>query len=460
MGDFYRNHIIDILYLNELFVFLQQNSLQNYCNRKEIMVSYVYVYKTSRIDPLFLKSLRNSTGVRQEYYMDMNPRLGQLPKAGGLYDVFQKALKMEAQGKKVVHMEIGKPDFPSPQKAIDAVKMALDQGFVHYTEMVGIPALRKAIAEKELKFNHLVVDPETEIVVTAGACEALITILLTYFKEGDQLIVPSPYFSAYKEMCAISGVEIVEVPLSMEENFILPMERIRAAITDRTRGILINTPSNPTGMIVDKETLLQISSLAEEFDLLVISDETYDRFLFEGEHLSLYGLPGMKERTFLVNSASKTFSMTGWRIGYIIGKAEYMPLLSKVHQNLSTCATSFAQYGAAVAYSQCHDFTEDMVGEFRRRRDALVQGLSEIPGVECIVPQGAFYVFPRISGTGMTSLEFCNLMLDYGVAMVPGDAFGQDFEGYVRLCYACSLEDIDWAVRQMKKAMKENGRKE
>ena len=392
--------------------------------------------------------------------MEINPRLTRLPKAGGLYDVFQKALKMEAEGKKIVHMEIGKPDFQSPQKAIEAVKNALDEGFVHYTEMVGIPELRTAIAEKEKKFNGLDVDWEKEIVVTAGACEALTTILLAYFKEGDQLIVPSPYFSAYNEMCAISGVEIVEIPLSMDDGFSLPLDRIEAAVTDRTRGILINTPSNPTGTIIDEETLQQISELAIKYDLIVISDETYDRFIFEGKHKSLYGFPEMKKRTFLVNSASKIFSMTGWRIGYIIGKAEYMPLLSKVHQNLSTCATSFAQRGAAEAYSECHVFTDDMVKEFKRRRDALIRGLLEIPGVECNVPQGAFYLFPRISLTGMSSLEFCNLMLDYGVAMVPGDAFGQDFEGYVRLCYACSLDDIEWAISQMKKAMNEyNGRK-
>lgn len=392
--------------------------------------------------------------------MEVNPRLHNLPKAGGLYDIFQKALKMEAEGKKVVHMEIGKPDFVSPQAAIEAAKVALDDGFVHYTEMSGIPPLRKAIAGKENRFNGIDIDSETEILITAGACEALTVILLTYFKEDDELIVPSPYFSAYKDICAIAGVKLIEVPLSVDENFALPLQRIQDAITTKTRGILINTPSNPTGMVVSKETLEEIARIATEHDLIVISDETYDRFLFEGEHVSIYTLPGMKERTFLVNSASKIFSMTGWRIGYVVAKAEYIPLLTKVHQNLSTCATSFAQVGAAIAYNECDDFTDNMVSEFKLRRDRLIEGLLGIPGIECTVPQGAFYLFPRITSTGMSSMEFCNLMLDHGVAMVPGTAFGQDFEGYVRLCYACSLENIDWAISQMKKAIDEfNGRK-
>ncbi|NLX75714.1 MAG: pyridoxal phosphate-dependent aminotransferase [Synergistaceae bacterium] len=390
--------------------------------------------------------------------MEKNARISKMPPAGGLYDVFQKALKLKAEGKRIVHMEIGKPDFASPPKANEAVKEALDNGFVHYTEMAGIPNLRKAIADKELKKNDLVVNPEDEIVVTAGACEAISTIFLSYFSEGDECIILSPYFSAYKEIAVIAGVELIEVPLTIDNNFAVDIDEICKAVNEKTRGIIINTPNNPTGQVMTLDELKQIAELAKEKDLLIISDETYDQFLFEGEHKSIYGLEGMKERTLLVNSLSKTFSMTGWRIGYVIGKAEYIKTLTKIHQNLSTCATSFAQVGAAVALNECDQFTLDMVEEFRQRRDIIVAGLKEIPGVECNTPMGAFYVFPRISGTGLTSMEFCELILDYGVAAVPGTAFGADFEGYVRFCYACSQEDIKWALEQIKKAIEEKNK--
>ncbi len=374
----------------------------------------------------------------------VNECMKNIEMSGGLYEIFQKSLKMEQQGRKIYHLEIGKPDFDSPEDAKNAAIEALKQGFVHYTAMSGIDELRRAIAEKEYRENNIVADPNNEIMVTAGACEALISIMLSILDPGDELIIPSPYFSAYNDMAIISGVKIVEVPLKFENGFALDVNDIVDKITDNTKAILINTPHNPTGAIVELEDLEKIAKLSIEKDLLVISDETYDQFLFDGKHVSIYTLDGMKERTIVINSTSKTFSMTGWRVGYAIGPAHMIQYLNKVHQNMSTCACSFVQVGAAYAFTNGKSFTKNMVKEFRKRRDVVVNGLSKIDKIQFVVPKGAFYIFPRIKDLNMSSIEFCNRLLDEtGIAVVPGNAFGDNGEGFIRLAYAQSEEELE-----------------
>ena len=373
---------------------------------------------------------------------------------GGLYDVFQKALELEAQGKKIIHMEIGKPDFDSPVAAKEEVKDALDKGIVHYTPMAGIPELRQAIAGKVKRDNGIDADPKSEIMVTAGACEAISAIMLTLLNPGDEILIPSPFFPAYSEQAIIVGANLVPVPLRMENEFRLQVEDIEERITPRTKILLINTPNNPTGAILELDDLQKIAKLAQERDLIVISDECYDEFVFEGKHISIATLPGMKERTITINSASKAFSMTGWRVAYAIGPSPIIKYATKVHQNLSTCATSFAQVGAVEAYNNGKEFTKGMVSEFKRRRELICDYLSQMKGIEFVVPKGAFYVFPSIKNLCMDEMNFCNYILEEaGVAIVPGNSFGEYGKGFVRMCYACSYEQIEEAMQKMKAAI-------
>ncbi len=381
----------------------------------------------------------------------LNQRMKNIDLSGGLYEIFQKSLKMESQGRKVYHLEIGKPDFDSPHEAKQAAVKALDDGFVHYTAMSGIESLREAIAEKEFRDNKITADPDCEIMVTAGACEALLSIMMSLLDPGDEIIIPSPYFSAYKDMAIISGVKIVEVPLKFENKFILDANDIADKLTEKTRAILINTPHNPTGAVLGIDDLKKIAELSIKNDLLVISDETYDQFIFEGSHTSISTLNGMKDRTIIINSTSKTFSMTGWRIGYAIGPADIIKYLNKAHQNMSTCATSFAQVGAAYAFRYGKPFTKNMVDEFCKRRDIVTEGLSKIDRIQFIVPKGAFYIFPRIKDLNMSSMEFCGRLLDEtGIAVVPGNAFGNSGEGFIRIAYASSQEELKESMEILK----------
>lgn len=386
--------------------------------------------------------------------ISVNERCQRFNFKGGLYDVFQKALALEAEGKSIIHMEIGKPDFDSPKVAKEAAKKALDDGIVHYTEMAGILPLRKAITSKYMKDHGLDYNYEKEIVVTAGACEAIGIIMLAMMEPGDEIIIPSPFFSAYSEQAIIANVNVVEVPLKMENNFSLKAEDLKKSITDKTKIILINTPHNPTGSIMEEDDLREIAELAIEKDLLVISDETYDQFLFKGKHFSIASVPGMRERTLVVNSASKTFSMTGWRIGYVMGPEWILKYLNKVHQNFSTCATSFAQVGAAEAYKNGEQFTKDMLKEFERRGKLVYNSLKDVKGLKLLEPKGAFYVFINIEELGLDEFDFCNYILEEaGVAIVPGSSFGKYGKGFVRMCYACSYEQIEEAMDRIKKAI-------
>lgn len=381
----------------------------------------------------------------------LNDHMKAMDMSGGLYEIFQKALEMEANGESIIHMEIGKPDYDSPQLAKDAAISALNDGFVHYTAMAGIPQLREAIRQKEQRDNGIDFDPASEIIVTAGACEAIMAFMLTALNPGDEIIIPGPYFSAYTDAAQIAGVSIKEVPLRFENEFELKADDVIAAFSEKTKAILINTPHNPTGAVTGAEELKKIAAFAIEKDVFVVSDETYDQFLFDGKHVSISTFPGMKERTVIINSTSKTFSMTGWRVGYAIGPKELMRYMNKVHQNMSTCATSFVQVGAAEAFLNGKSFTRSMVEEFRVRRDLVANGLAKIRGIDFVMPKGAFYILPRIEKLGIPAAEFCTRLLEEtGVATVPGTAFGKAGEGFIRLSYACSREQIIEAMKRMK----------
>lgn len=383
-----------------------------------------------------------------------NSRLKTIPMSGGIFEIFQKSLEFERSGKKIIHMEMGRPDFDSPQNAKKALIESLNDGFVHYTSSFGVDELRIAIAEKAQRDRGIIADPFKEIMVTAGACEALFTIFLSLLEPEDEILIPCPYFPAYVEQAIISGVKLIPVPLKFEKGFRLDAKDIEERITEKTKMLLINTPHNPTGAVLKIEDLQKIAEISKKYGLLVISDECYDEFVFEGKHISISTLPGMRDRTIIINSTSKTYSMTGWRIGYAIGPSEIMKYLNKTHQNMSTCATSFVQVGAAEAFRNGREFIDYMVKEFKRRRDLIISFLDDMEGIKHVKPNGAFYVFPNIVDLNMSSTQFCNYILnEAGVAIVPGESFGEYGSGFVRIAYACSYAKIEEAMYNIKRAI-------
>ncbi len=385
-----------------------------------------------------------------------NERVGGLS-FSGLYEVFAKSLRLEAQGREMIHMEIGRPDYDSPEYAKAAVKAALDRGEVHYTDISGLAELRSTICSHEERKNNLKYDPDTEICIGAGASEVEAAILAAILDFGDEVLVPGPYFSAYYDQAAIAGATLVEVPVRMcGGEWELDLEELRGSITDKTRMIFVNTPNNPTGYVLSREKLEGIAAIAKEFDLVVVTDECYEAFVYEGESLSIAQLPDMKERTLVVKSTSKTYSMTGWRVGYVMGPAAMIKYINKVHQNFSVCCNSFAQWGVIEALEQGEAFIKRMVDAFRKNRDCACEILSGIEGVKLAKPHGAFYLFPDLSRFGLDDSAMCDYLMEKaGVVSVPGVTFGTSGVGCVRLSYCQSFESVRQGCEKIKKALLE-----
>lgn len=381
-----------------------------------------------------------------------NKRMASVQMGGGIREILNVAEALEKQGKNIIHMEIGRPDFDSPECAKNAAIEALKMGDVHYTDMAGKYELRAALAEKYRRENAMDVDPERNIVITAGAIEALAASFLTMLEPGDEVIIPAPYFPAYADQISIAGGTIKPVPTRMENDFRLKVGDMRSAITQKSKVILLNTPNNPSGAVLMQEDLEQIAQLAIENDLWVISDECYEKFLYEGRHISLASLPGMGERTVTISASSKTWSMTGWRVGWIICCDKMKPFVNKCHQNLTTCATAFAQAGVAEAIKHADEDVKKMILEYKRRRDMVMEWLRKIDAFEYTVPAGAFYVFPKISSLGMDGFTFCSWLLEEaGVSTVPGEVFG--CPGHIRIAYCNSYDRIEEGMRRIKDAV-------
>ncbi len=377
---------------------------------------------------------------------------------GGIREIASKAEALERDGKKIIHMEIGRPDYDSPLCAKEATKRALDEGRVHYTDMAGTPELRQAIADVMKRDYGMSVDADREVVVTAGAIEALATALFTILEPGDEVIVPAPFFPAYPIQIALANGVLREVPCRFENEFRLSAADLEAAITPQTRMLLLNTPNNPTGAVMGESELADIAALAKKHDLIVVSDECYEKFLYEGRHVSIASLPGMRERTIIMSAASKTFSMTGWRVGWLILPPEVRPYAAKCHQHLTTCVTSFAQVGVAEALRNAGDDVRRMIAGYRERRDAMIARLREIDGFEAHMPKGAFYAFPRVSGLtrrfGMDTTQLAAWLLEEaGVATVPGEAFHAQGE-FLRMAYCRPPEEIHEAMDRIEAAVK------
>jgi aspartate aminotransferase len=379
-------------------------------------------------------------------------------KPEGAYQVLGRAQELEAQGRQIIHLEIGQPDYETFPNIVAAGIRALEEGQTRYTSPAGMPALRKAIAESASRQRHISFSPE-QVIVAPGAKPLLLFPALALLDQGDEVIYPDPGFPTYEAVIGIAGGIPVPVPLSEANDFSFDMEAFQSRITSRTRLIILNSPSNPTGGVVPYATLEKVAEAAQKTDAWVLSDEIYSRLAFDGQEVpSIVSLPGMAERTVIVDGFSKTYSMTGWRLGYGImpvGLAQKVELLA-THSVGSTA--HFSQIAGIEALLGDQSGAEEMRAVYQGRRDFIVDGLNKISGVSCRKPQGAFYVFPNVKSFKRTSAEIAGYLLEEaGVAVLPGSAFGQFGEGYLRLSYANSLENIAEALDRIEEALSKIG---
>lgn len=364
---------------------------------------------------------------------------------GAIRAMFDKAVGME----NVISMGIGEPDMATPTLVCEACKEALDLGMTHYTPNAGTMMLRKAIAEKSYisKLNY---DPKTEIIITNGGMGALSLLFLVILEEGDEILIQDPQWLNYVAQVRYCGGTPVRVPTDAEHNFEMQPEVIESLITPKTKAIMINTPNNPTGSVMSVETMSRIAELAKRHNLLVISDDVYNTLLYKNvPYKSIASFEGMKEHTVIVNSFSKSYAMTGWRIGYVAAPAEIVDRMTKCQENFNACANSIGQYAAAIALDH-PELTLELRDVFEKRRSIIMEGLAQIDGIESNKPLGAFYVFADIRKFGMSSTEFCNRLLDeQAVVCIPGSAFGECGEGFIRISYTCSEDDLREAIRRL-----------
>ncbi|MCQ8904723.1 MAG: pyridoxal phosphate-dependent aminotransferase [Methanothermobacter sp.] len=347
----------------------------------------------------------------------------------------------DVAGEDTINLGIGEPDFSVPDHVREAVKDAVDEGLTHYTSNMGMEELREAIADKLKRENRVHAEPES-IIVTVGASEAIFMCTQALLEEGDHALIPDPGFLSYDACVRLSGAVSIPVPLSMDEGFSMSPERVESLITEDTRVIIMNSPSNPTGSVMGKDDVRGIAEIAEDNDLIIISDEIYEKILYDGEH---YSPARFTDNALIINGFSKTYAMTGLRIGYVAGCEDIIEELLKVHQYNTACAPSISQCAALAALRGPQDCVKDMVDEFRRRRDLMFSSLTDM-GLECVLPGGAFYMFPHVGD----SEEFSRLSLEAGVAVVPGSAFGDEGKGYVRMSYATSYELIEEAMERLR----------
>jgi aspartate/methionine/tyrosine aminotransferase len=362
------------------------------------------------------------------------------------FEVLVKARALEAQGRDIVHLEIGEPDFDTPGNIIAAACDALHKGFTHYGPSAGMPALRETIAQYVSETRAVKVTPE-EVVVVPGGKPIIFFSILALVEEGDEVIYPNPGFPIYESMIDFLGAKAVPIQLREEMDFRLDVGELARLINDRTKLVILNSPQNPTGGMLTKKDVEEIAAAIGERNLMVLTDEIYSRLIFEGEHHSIMSLDGMKERCILLDGFSKTYAMTGWRMGYGVMRADLAAHVARLMTNSNSCTASFTQVAGIEALRGPQGSVEEMCAEFKKRRDVMVDGLNRIKGFSCRLPKGAFYVFPNITGTGWPSQKLANALLeDAGVAALSGTSFGAFGEGYVRFSVANSIENIEKAL--------------
>jgi aspartate aminotransferase len=372
------------------------------------------------------------------------------------FEVLNKARALERQGRDIVHLEIGEPDFDTPKNVVDAGIDALRKGWTHYGPSAGLPELRQAIAEDVSRSRGVKVTSD-EVVVVPGGKPIIFFTLLALADVGDEVIYPNPGFPIYESMINYAGAKAVPIRLHEERDFGLDVKELKALITDRTRLVIINSPQNPTGGVLNKQDILGIAEAIGDRNIMVLSDEIYSRLIFEGEHYSIMTVPGFKERTILLDGFSKTWAMTGWRMGYGVMRADLATQISRLMTNSNSCTASFTQIAGVEAIQGDQSSVDKMRAEFQRRRDVFVAGLNKIKGFSCRLPKGAFYVFPNVTKTGWKSKKLADALLEQaGVACLSGTAFGDYGEGYLRFSVANSLENLNKALARVDEWTKKN----
>ncbi len=382
----------------------------------------------------------------------VSDRIAAVPPSG-IRRFFDIAATMED----VISLGIGEPDFDTPEPIVQAGIKALKRGETHYSSNSGLLELRRAIAEHLDQRYGQTYNPASEILVTVGVSEALYLAFAATLDPGDEVIIPEPCFVSYAPEVTFAGGTPVAIPTRVENDFQVTAEEIRAAVTPRTKALLIGYPNNPTGAVMSRERLNEIAAVVKQHDLLVISDEIYDRLVYGIDHVCFPSLSGMYSRTILLQGFSKAYAMTGWRIGYIAAPAEIMEMMRRVHQYTIMCAPTVSQYAALAALREGEPYVQEMVAEYDRRRRLIVDGMNEI-GLQCFEPRGAFYAFPSIQITGMDENEFAEKLLhEERVACVPGSAFGEAGRGHVRCSYATAYEKIEEALERLQRFVRRHG---
>lgn len=372
------------------------------------------------------------------------------------FEVLVKARALEAKGRDIVHLEIGEPDFDTPGNVIDAACDALHKGYTHYGPSAGMPQLREAIAQYVSETRGVDATPE-EVVVVPGGKPIIFFSILALVEEGDEVIYPNPGFPIYESMIDFLGAKAVPIQLREEMDFRLDVEELAGLINDRTKLVILNSPQNPTGGVLTQDDLKGIARAIADRSAMVLTDEIYSRLIFEGEHHSIMSLDGMKDRCILLDGFSKTYAMTGWRMGYGVMRADLATQISRLMTNSNSCTASFTQIAGVEALRGPQAAVEEMCVEFKKRRDVMVSGLNNIKGFSCLSPKGAFYVFPNIKATGWPSKKLADALLEEaGVAALSGTAFGAHGEGYLRFSVANSVENIEKALERVNDWVRKN----
>ena len=367
------------------------------------------------------------------------------------FEVLAKARGLEREGRDIIHLEIGEPDFDTPSNIIDAGKRALESGFTHYGPSPGLPEVRDRIAEEVSQTRNISVTGDN-IVITPGGKPIMFFTILALVDEGDEVLYPNPGFPIYESMIEFVGGVPVPMKLLASRDFRVDVDEVAGQITPRTKLMILNSPNNPCGSTIEKGELEGLAELARDHDIVILTDEIYRRFLYEGEFASVTSFPGMRDRCIILDGFSKTYAMTGWRIGFGVMPLELVEPISRLSTNSVSCTASFTQMAVLEAMDGPQEDAHAIVAEFKHRRDIIVEGLNRIPGVRCPMPKGAFYAFPSVEGTGMTSRQFADgLLEDEGVACLAGESFGEYGNGSVRFSFANSAENIERALERMQR---------
>jgi len=369
------------------------------------------------------------------------------------FEMLAKAKELERQGKSVIHFEIGEPDFNTPENVKEAGIKAIKENYTHYSPTQGILELREAVAEYISKTRDIKVTPD-EVIITPGGKDVIFSTMLSLLDEGDEAIYPNPGYPIYESAIRLVGAKPVPMPLREENDFAFDRHEFEKLVTPKTRLIVINSPANPTGGILSYEDLEFIADIAKKNDIMILSDEIYSRIIYEGKFVSIASLPGMKERTVILDGFSKTYAMTGWRLGYAVANKEVIEALKRVAVNSFSCVATFVQMAGVEALRGPQDEPERMRKEYEERRNLIVKGLNEIPGFSVKMPKGAFYAFPNVKKLGKPSKELADYLLyEAGVCTLSGTAFGEYGEGYLRFSYATSKENIIEGLKRVKQAI-------